>query len=318
MHPFHAHRAHKVEKSRAHKIAGGRRLYKSEGAVNAHQPGEEDDDFETDREVASDHVHKRQHHLQTAHPSRKHGGEVYGKAHKHRLDRKARKTGDRAHGDEAEDRALFGKMIKEHDRKERAHGGRTKKGGKHVTNVIVAPQGGHGAPPMSMPMPPPGAGALPPRPPMPPPGPPPGMGAPPPGMPPPGMPRKRGGRVGVRGQGPGDAMPAQPPGWRESTKHKTPVQHTDGKHDGGDIGRKAVITKRHGGSVKGVSVAISPRQRISDPVSRPVHQAEKAPNNVSRAVRPAPPMENQHFKGGSKSGVGRLEKLHHVHGGNAP
>src|SRR5712672_1294144 len=156
MHPFHAHRAHKVEKSRAHKIAGGRLHYKSGGAVNAHQPGEEDDDFETDREVASDHVHKRQHHLQTAHPSRKHGGEVHGKARKHRLDRHHRKSGGKAYTEASEKKALHAiKELEEHEkseiaheRKNRAHGGRNKhKGGKHVTNVIVAPQGGHGATP---------------------------------------------------------------------------------------------------------------------------------------------------------------------------
>jgi hypothetical protein len=192
---------------------------------------------------------------------------------------------------------------------------------------------------------PPMGAAMPPRPPMAPPpgpppgGPPPGLGGPP-GMPPPpmGM-RKRGGRVGVRDQGPGDHMPEQPPGWRESAKHKTPVQHTDGKQDGKDIGRGPVITKARGGKVKGVSVAvppapvkfargggvargtsvaIKPTMTISDPVSRAVHQADKAPNNVSRAVKPAPPFGVHAGMAGGKSGVARLQKAHAAHGGNAP
>lgn len=109
-------------------------------------------------------------------------------------------TGGAAMGDSAKPRA------------DRANGGRSKSGGSshgkgHTSvNVIVAPQGGGGAPmPQGMPPhppmmppaggPPPGAGLPPPppRPPMPPgAGGPPGMGAPPPGMP---M-RKRGGAVG--------------------------------------------------------------------------------------------------------------------------
>jgi hypothetical protein len=293
-HPYHGHMGHKVEKSRAHKIAGGRLHYKSGGAVRT--PGEEDSEFETDRAIASDHIHKRQDHLQTAHPSRKHGGHVDGVRKKHRLDRKGRKSGGRAHGDEAEDRKLFGKMIKEHDaREKRADGGRTKKkGGKHVTNVIVAPQGGHPAP-MPMPMPPPGIGAAPPiRPPMPPPGPPPGMGAGPPGMPPP-MPRKRGGR-------------AMTPAWDEGLKHGTKVQHTDGKDDGADIGRKPVITKARGGKVEGVSVAIAPEERSPLNVSKGVPPKAKSHVRVSQPVPAADPLDRPHFKGGSKSGIGRLEK----------
>ncbi len=115
--------------------------------------------------------------------------------------------GGAAHSDEAEDRKLFGKMIKEHEGKVSGHksgsrldkyarGGKTK--GKHHTqvNVIVAPHRGSPSPGGA----PAGAGAVPP-PPLPggpPPGgpmPPPGMGAPPPGMPP----MKRGGRAYARG-----------------------------------------------------------------------------------------------------------------------
>ena len=320
-HPYSQHMDHKVSKSRAHRIAGGRLSYARGGGVHkeddAHQAGEEDDSFETDRSVASDRIHRRQRHLQTAHPSRKHGGHVDGHKAKHRLDRSARKHGGKAsHGDEAEDRKLFGKLMKE--REGRKHGGRTKKGGKHVTNVIVAPQSGGGHPMLPPGGPPPGAMPL--RPPMgPPPGPPPGgppggapmgLGAPggmPPGMPPPGM-RKRGGRVGVRNQGPGDRMPENPPGWTESAKHKTPVQHTDGKDDGANIGRGPVITKRRGGGVKGVSVAVAPAERITDRVSKPVMLSGKSHTHVSQPVKPAKPLENHKFHGGSKSGIGRLEK----------
>lgn len=315
-HLFHKHANHHVMEQRAHRIAGGRLSYAKGGGIHkeddAHQPGEEDDSFETDRHLATDKFHRRAAHLQTAHPSRKKGGAVDGHHTKHRLDRGHHARGGRAHhGDEAEDRALFHKMMKE-ERKGRAHGGRNKKGGKHVTNVIVAPQGGHAGPPGGMPpMPPPGMArppmGPPPGPPLgPPPGGPPGLGGAPGGMPPPGMPRKRGGAVKS-----GDA-------WGEGNKHKTPVQHTDGKQDGREIGRKPVITRRRGGAVaKGTSVAIKPQMTISDPVSREVHQAEKAPNNVSRAVPPAPPFKH-HLQGGSKSGVARLQKQHEAHGGNAP
>ena len=113
---------------------------------------------------------------------------------------------------------------------------------------------------------------------MPPPAGPPGLGGPPGlpgGMPPPGL-RKRGGRVGVQNQGPGDKMPENPPGWTESAKHKTPVQHTDGKQDGANIGRGKPITYRRGGGVKDVSVPVKAAQTIADPVSRRVHQAGTA------------------------------------------
>lgn len=122
-----------------------------------------------------------------------------------------------------------------------------------------------------------------------------GPGGMPPGMPPPGL-RKRGGRVGAG------------PGWSESEKHKTPVQHTDGKDDGADIGRGPVITKRRGGGVKGVSVAVAPAERITDRVSKSVMPSGKSHVHVSQPVKPAKPLENHKFHGGSKSGIGRLEK----------
>lgn len=122
------------------------------------------------------------------------------------------KGGGAAHPDEAADRKLFGKMIKEHEAKETkmeghksggrldkyARGGATKHKGKHHTqvNVIVAPHRGSPSPGGDAPA---GAGAVPP-PPLPG-GPPPG--GPPPMMPPPGgggmPPMKRGGRAYARG-----------------------------------------------------------------------------------------------------------------------
>ncbi len=128
------------------------------------------------------------------------------------------------HDDAAEDKKLFGKMIKAEEKREKKadggavagpkgqghlgfkRGGRVKHGGKSgaktKVNVIIAPQGGGGHPPMPMPppggmKPPMGAGA----PPMPPPGagpggPPGGMPMPPPGAPPIGA--KRGGRIHLK------------------------------------------------------------------------------------------------------------------------
>lgn len=87
------------------------------------------------------------------------------------------------HSDEAEDRKLITKMMKEHERKEGesyARGGRTK---GNTTNIIIASQPKE-TPTPPIPMVPPGP--LPGGPPM----------GPPPGGPPPGMPmRASGGRV---------------------------------------------------------------------------------------------------------------------------
>jgi hypothetical protein len=79
------------------------------------------------------------------------------------------KKGGAVHGDEKEDRKLFGKMMKEHDDKVHgknkfARGGRAKdkKGGNHVNIAIVNPRAGGdkggapmGGPPAGMPAPPP-------------------------------------------------------------------------------------------------------------------------------------------------------------------
>ncbi len=197
--------------------------------------------------------------------------------------------------------------------------------------MVGGQHAGAAAPPPMMPprpiVPPPGP---PPGGPLPgmPPGGPPGLaggppGAGPPGMPPrpgmpPMMPRKRGGAVrnasnavkpapaiGNKGMDrakplsgarstPGDRMPAQPPGWSESAKHKTPVQHTDGKTDGPDIGRKKPITYRTGGGVKNASNAVK--------------TAPGEPATVSMAA-PAVKAGKYPIDAGSGSGNGRLEKV---------
>ena len=132
-------------------------------------------------------------HLREMHPGRKRA---------HEMSKHFKRGGKVKHDDEKEDRALFKKMIHEHDTKvhgkksggrldKYARGGRAK--GKHKghtnVNIVVAPHGPHpavGAAP-----------ALPPAPPLPPGGGGP-MGGPPPGMmPPPGgpPPMKRGGKI---------------------------------------------------------------------------------------------------------------------------
>jgi hypothetical protein len=188
-------------------------------------------------------------HRRVGHIVKGYGGTSVGKPH--RAD----------HTDAPEDRALVKAMVKPNALK-RASGGAVKhrldkphraKGGKvkHAkTNVNVIVGHGGGQPPLPVPVPaggPPGIAM--PRPPMP--LPPPGMapGLPPgigPGMPPPGAlgPRKSGGRTYAKG---GRVKPG--PGWIESEKNKTPVQHTDGKKDGKDIGRGRPITYRRGGLV---------------------------------------------------------------------
>ena len=188
-----------------------------------------------------------------AHPYHEHRA---GKVEKRRVAERMKgyAHGGAVHEDEKQDKKLVKRMVKKtamkmegekskHRMDRRARGGRTKSKGKGtVVNVINTP--GHamgGAPGM---MPPGGAPPMPPpRPPMAPPMPP--QGAMPPAgggmpMPPPGaMPvRAKGGRV------------KDGPAYEESLRAGTQVQHSDGKMDGPDIGRRRVVTFWAGGGVK--------------------------------------------------------------------
>jgi hypothetical protein len=205
------------------------------------------------------HERSRVHHIASEHePSRM----------PHIVHRKA--GGRVGHGDEAEDKALVRGMVKSgslkghkakhrQDKIKRAKGGRTNKHKGTNVNVIVAPSGGHAAgPPPAAAMPPPAA--MPPRPPMPavppPPGgmPPPGLGAGPPGAPPIG-PRRHGGAAYKHGGGVKNG-----PAWDGMMKAITPVQHSDGKGDGRNIGRGAPITKAKGGGIMPANVGkLAPR-----------------------------------------------------------
>jgi hypothetical protein len=121
-HPYNDHREHKQAKARVMHIlgrsGGGRSCYARGGAV----AGDEDSEFETDREIAGKHERKQ--------PARAH---LDGKRSKHRLDRKA---GGRArrHGDEAEDRNLVRAMVKPGSL--RARGGSAH---KFIQNAIKHP-----------------------------------------------------------------------------------------------------------------------------------------------------------------------------------
>lgn len=170
--------------------------------------------------------------------------------HKHRA------HGGKVHADEAEDRKLFGKMLKEvkapegkkakrrADRVTRAHGGKVghKKGSTHVNVIVNGGDKGAGVPPM----PPPAMMAPPPGPPPGPVaglgGPPPGMGAPPPGGPvPPMLGRKHGGSV------------KSGPAWEEGRKAGTQVSHRAGKASTNtpeNLDRGRAITFKSGGVVK--------------------------------------------------------------------
>lgn len=153
------------------------------------------------------------------------------------------------------------------DRPGRASGGRVKNG-KTTVNINIAPQGGESSPPQ---LPPPAVAALPPpRPPIPPQmpagGPMPGGAGPMPPMPP----RATGGRAYASG-----GAVKSGPGWTESEKTKTPVQHDPGKSDGKDIGRGRPITYKTGGRI------YSPETGAHGPK----------------------------FDGGAGGGIGRLEKM---------
>lgn len=178
-HPHHM--TAKDHREKAHSLLGRTGHERPEGEMRNHYKSgggiTKEWDEEQDAHDISRGVHLHESHLHPGQPKTKlkAGGHVEGEHARHHMGKRAR-------------------------------GGRTGKGGgKHVTNVIVAPQGG-GAPPGGMrpPMPmaqpqmqpPPPRPAAPPPPPQggPPGGMPPGAGGPPMGMRPPGA-MKRGGEV---------------------------------------------------------------------------------------------------------------------------
>jgi hypothetical protein len=207
----------------------------------------------------------------------------------------------------------------------RARGGKVKHKGATV-NIINSPGQHPGMPPV---MPPPGlAGAMPPRPPMaPPPMPPAGAmppmpppGAMPPGgampprpgmMPPPGMPmRARGGRI------------KDGPTWKDGLNAGTPVQHSDGKQDGKNIGRGKVVTFKTGGGVvsfraggggvgqtpghSGPGTSYKPtykrtKEHLVPSVARAMGGKIEAPKGVAKATE---------LPGGAGGGEARLAKEH--------
>jgi hypothetical protein len=144
-------------------------------------------------------------------------------------------------------------------------------------------------------------------------------------MPPPGMPpmRARGGKVagGVRGQGPGDKMPHDPPGWTESAKHKTKVQHSDGKGDEiKDMNRPKPVTYARGGGVKHASTPVmtAPAKGGHPTVSRTEHAASALGGvpRVSHASSPAKPGAKQPAGGGGARG--RMQKMRAATASGAP
>lgn len=217
-------------------------------------------------------------------------------------------SGGRVHSDEAEDKAMVKHMVKpgalkahggkvKHraDRPHRAHGGKVGKGKGTNVNVIIAPQGGPA-------MPPPGLGGLPPgvppRPPMPAPGPAgPPMAGPGP-MGPPMPPHASGGRAYATGGAVKDG-----PAWKEGLREGTQVQHTDGKKDGKDIGRRRVVTFMAGGAVEHKKGGMGPTGAGS---GHGKHLAARKGNPIYSNDGPMGP----HLDGGSGGGVAKKEMAH--------
>ena len=270
-HPYNEIRSHHIERKRVSRIASG---------------------YGHEREVEAEPV--RTTHI--AHHKR--GGKV-------------------AHSDEAADRKLVRGMVKEsalkhrQDKVKRAKGGRTnaKHKGTNV-NVIVAPQGGHqagampppaaAAPPPMMPRPPmaggpPGAGVVPP----------PGLGAPGLGAPPPGLgPRRDGGRAYARG-----GAVQNGPAWDGMMKSITPVQHSDGKGDGKNIGRGKPVTYATGGGVEPANVApLTPRKTPSGVAGLSGSGSGVKRKTGGPIYAPATGHMGPKFDGGSGGGEARDQK----------
>lgn len=190
-----------------------------------------------------------------AHPYAEHRQHKVERSRVASMTSKCRASGGKVHADEAQDRKLFGKMLKEvkdpegkkakhrRDRVMRAHGGKVGHGKKGATHVNVIVNGG-GKEPMPVPMPPPAMAGPPPGPP---PGPVAGLGGPPPGMPPgaggmpPMPPRARGGSV------------KSGPAWEEGKKAGTQVTHRSGMattNTPENLDRGRQITFKSGGKVR--------------------------------------------------------------------
>ena len=148
-HPYENYRNDKVERSRVGKMFGpecrieracGGETMKHRGRGGAMRYAEEDPGGDPQATQPKEFLSKLARKAKAV----KDGG-MAGKRPKHRMDRKHRARGGRAHhADEAEDRALVREMVKPEARKERARGGRNRKGGKTVVNIHVAPPHGGG------------------------------------------------------------------------------------------------------------------------------------------------------------------------------
>ena len=299
-HPYENYRNDKVERSRVGKMFGpecrieracGGETMKHRGRGGAMRYAEEDPGGDPQATQPKEFLSKLARKAKAV----KDGG-MAGKRPKHRMDRKHRARGGRAHhADEAEDRARVREMVKPEARKERARGGRNRKGGKTVVNIHVAPPHGGGdlgsaglglggslgaKPPMASPPPPMPAGGPPPGAggplPMPPAGamggaPPMGGGAPMPppgGRPlPPGMmpPRAKGGRVAA-GFGAKPAKPMRAPkmgnaGERRGVKGQGPGDFNPGESEGWKQSQRNKTPVQHADGKKDGSRLTGPNMR---------------------------------------------------------
>lgn len=271
-----------------------------------------------------------------SHPHHEH------RAHKHEKSRVAHITkgyasGGAVHDDEAEDRKEIASAVHKHekhlhkgeketklatggrahhraDRPHRAKGGRVKGKNKGtVVNINVAPQS---QAPQHVPVPVPVHGGPPPG------GPPPGMppGAPPVAPHPPMMPPGAGGPSGMP---PGMPMRARGggiksgPTYLEGIRNGTQVQHTDGKNDGKDIGRKKPVTYSKGGAADLDTAGTSEQQRNASNNAYKAHEVTR--DKMGPPLRGDFGPRNQPGRNaGSDSYATGGPVEHPVHGGMAP
>lgn len=266
-HPYASHRQNSVERSRVSKITKG---YATGGAVEM-----EDDDMpgpssgDTGRKAMKRGGKPKmkmegksaKHHM----GKRKRGGKVI-KAdddHSARMEDDEPTPGRKSGGKVAcrEDGGIVrasgykrgGKIAKgektapmeDGDMPKRAEGGRVKKPGQTIVNVMVADKG------ESSPMPP---QQVPVKVPVPVPAPPPQMAGPPPGAMPPGGGMPPGGMPpgavpsGMLGRAKGGRVAKGTATYEDSLKNGTQVSHSPGKNDLGDIRTSKPITYARGGA----------------------------------------------------------------------